>query len=85
MKDVLLECLNDYTASYVIVAIDAEGVLEFIVVPNFSFEDKAKFYAGAYKEDGTHVMNSKVKIVGCTVASAENLDINIFALEEELA
>lgn len=65
-------------SKFVFVSIDAEGISEVIAVPQASFDAKEKFYMGAYKDDLTHVMNSKVKIVGLNHGDSDSLDDVIY-------
>lgn len=57
-----------------IVAVDAK---EVIVIPNESFEAKREFYKNAYNDNLVHVMNEKVKIVGFSHGSPNDLGNHI--------
>lgn len=61
-------------SSYVALWIEAEGVDEYIVVPEKSFDAKLDFYKRSYSDELVHVMNSKVFIKGMTYGGLEVLE-----------
>lgn len=64
-KDSLIKAFEEarlMNYPYVFVKIEAEGIVEYIAVPEQSFVAKEKFYSKAYNDDLVHVMNSNVKI-----------------------
>lgn len=70
----VFEEATDREYPYVYANIEAEGVEELIIIPSRSFEAKKKFYADAYSDDLTHVMNKNVKITN--VGYGNQLDIS---------
>lgn len=61
-------------ASFVFVAIVAEGTEEVICIPKRSFDAKEAFYNNAYNNELVHVMNSKVYIRGLSYGEGEELN-----------
>lgn len=73
LKDVF-SVAREQQLPFVVVGIEAEGIIEAIVVPAESFDAKEQFYMGAYTDDLVHVMNSKVCIFNfIAVDSAEGI------------
>lgn len=60
-------------ASFVFIAISAEGTEEVIVVPKKSFDKKEEFYNKAYNDELVHCMNSQVHIRGLSYGESEEL------------
>lgn len=59
---------------FVFVRIEVEGILEVIVIPAVSFEEKQKFYNKAYTQDLVHCMNSQVRITGFSQGGLDALE-----------
>lgn len=60
-------------ASFVFVAVVAEGTEEIITIPKRSFDAKEAFYSRIYNEELVHGMNSQVYIRGLSYGEAEEL------------